>query len=97
MSGKPIEQAKSAIRHALQSLRGGDSFQIINFSEHASQLGSQPLEATPANIQKGLNYVAVLNGDGPTEMIDGIKAALDFPHDRSGCGSSAFYGRRHWQ
>src|SRR5258705_7715533 len=47
----------------------------------ASHLGSRPLEATPANIQKGLNYVAALNSDGPTEMIEGIRAALDFPHD----------------
>jgi Ca-activated chloride channel homolog len=81
MSGEPIAQAKAAIRHALKQLQPGDSFQIINFSERASQLGTKPLEATPANIRKGLAYVSALNSDGPTEMIEGIKAALDFPHD----------------
>ncbi|WP_050785874.1 VIT domain-containing protein [Pedosphaera parvula] len=81
MSGEPIAQAKAAIRHALKQLQPGDSFQIINFSEHASQLGAKPLEATPENIRKGLAYVEALNSDGPTEMIEGIKAALDFPHD----------------
>jgi Ca-activated chloride channel homolog len=81
MSGEPIAQAKAAIRHALKQLQPGDSFQIINFSERASQLGATPLEATPANIRKGLAYVDALNSDGPTEMIEGIKAALDFPHD----------------
>lgn len=81
MSGEPIAQAKAAIRHALKQLQPGDSFQIINFSEHASQLGAKPLEATSANIRKGLAYVDALNSDGPTEMIEGIKAALDFPHD----------------
>jgi Ca-activated chloride channel family protein len=81
MSGLPIEQAKAAIGRALGLLRQEDSFQIINFSERASRLGDRPLPATPANVSKGLDYVAALNGDGPTAMIEGIKAALDFPHD----------------
>src|SRR6185369_7138157 len=81
MSGEPITQAKAAIRHALQQLEPGDSFQVINFSERASRLGIRPLEATPANIRAGLRYVDSLTGDGPTQMIEGIKAALDFPHD----------------
>jgi Ca-activated chloride channel family protein len=81
MSGRPIEQAKFAIRHALRQLRPDDSFQIINFSERASRLGDTPLEATPDNVRSGLEYLAALDGDGPTEMLEGIKAALDFPHD----------------
>src|SRR5262249_46311293 len=47
----------------------------------SSQLGPRPLVATPANVQRGLNYLRALEGDGPTMMIEGIKAALDFPHD----------------
>jgi Ca-activated chloride channel family protein len=81
MSGAPIEQAKAAIRQALERLQPEDSFQIINFSEQSSALGPRPLSATPANIGKGLGYLSELNGDGPTMMLEGIKAALDFPHD----------------
>ncbi len=81
MSGAPIDQAKTAIRRALSRLQPGDSFQIINFSERSSALGAKPLEATPANVRRGLDYLASLTGDGPTMMIEGIKAALDFPHD----------------
>jgi Ca-activated chloride channel family protein len=81
MSGAPILQAKTAILRALDHLQSGDTFQIINFSEHASQLGKKPLAATPENIQKGRDYVTQLNGDGPTEMIEGVRAALDFDHD----------------
>ena len=81
MSGAPILQAKTAILRALDHLQSGDTFQIINFSEHASQLGRKPLAATPENIQKGRDYVTQLNGDGPTEMIEGVRAALDFDHD----------------
>ncbi|MEO2013417.1 MAG: VIT domain-containing protein [Fuerstiella sp.] len=81
MRGTPITQAKAAITCALQSLTPRDSFQIIRFSNNASQLGPAPVLATEANIQRGLKYVASLNGTGGTHMIEGIKAALDFPHD----------------
>ncbi len=81
MSGQPIAQAKTAIERALKHLESDDSFQIINFSEKASALGPKPVEATPENIRRGLAYLKKLNSDGGTMMIEGIKAALDFPHD----------------
>jgi Ca-activated chloride channel family protein len=90
MSGEPIAQAKAAIRHALQKMRLDDSFQLISFSISASQLGAAPLEATPENIAKGLKYLDTLEGAGGTEMIQGIKAALDFPHDPKRIRTVAF-------
>ncbi|MHC4752210.1 MAG: VIT domain-containing protein [Planctomycetota bacterium] len=81
MSGKPIAKAKQAIKRALKKLQPDDTFQIIRFSNNASQLGPNPLPATPANIRKGLKYVDSLHGSGGTMMIEGIKAALDFAHD----------------
>jgi Ca-activated chloride channel family protein len=81
MSGRPVAQAKAAVARGLSLLRPGDSFQIISFSITASQLGPTPLEATPENIRRGLNYLHGLEGEGGTMMIEGIKAALDFPHD----------------
>ncbi|MCA9083995.1 MAG: VWA domain-containing protein [Planctomycetaceae bacterium] len=81
MSGQPIAQAKAAVRHALQSLTPRDTFQIIRFSNNASQLGTEPVLATEDNIKRGLKYLDSLNGSGGTQMIEGIKAALDFPHD----------------
>ncbi len=81
MSGKPIEQAKVAIEQALRSLEPDDTFQIIRFSNDASQFGPAPVPATPENVRRGLKYLASLRGGGGTMMIEGIKAALDFPHD----------------
>jgi len=81
MNGLPLQQAKAAIERALQLLRPGDSFQLITFSLSAVQLGNHPLEATPGNIQRGLRYLRSLDAEGGTMMIEGIKAALDFPHD----------------
>ncbi len=83
MNGKPIEQARSAVQRGLRSLRPDDTFQIIQFSNNASSLGPMPVVATPENIRRGLKYLDQLDGHGGTEMIEGIKAALDFPHDES--------------
>jgi Ca-activated chloride channel family protein len=81
MSGMPLKQAKAAVERGLRLLQPGDSFQLINFSTKAGQLGPAPLEATPQNIQRGLKYLNSLNSEGGTMMIEGIRAALAFPHD----------------
>ena len=81
MDGRPITQAKAAVERALSLMEPGDSFQIINFSDSASQLGPKPIEATQENVRRGRNYLRRLNGGGGTMMIEGIKASLDFPHD----------------
>src|SRR5258708_2752606 len=78
---RPIEQAKAAVQQALQLLQPEDSFQLITFSMRASQFGARPLAATAENIRRASSYLASLNGEGGTMMIEGIKAALDFPHD----------------
>ncbi|HMJ64945.1 MAG TPA: VIT domain-containing protein, partial [Candidatus Binatia bacterium] len=80
MEGGPLAQAKAAVRRALTLLREDDSFQLINFSMSASQLGRIPLNASPENVQRGLRYLDHLNAEGGTMMIEGIKAALVFPH-----------------
>ncbi|MFN3165683.1 MAG: VIT and vWA domain-containing protein [Phycisphaeraceae bacterium] len=81
MSGEPMRQSKDAMRHALKQLRPTDTFQIIRFSNDASAFGPDPVPATPRNIRRALDYVDGLSGSGGTMMIEGIKAALDFPHD----------------
>lgn len=82
MSGTPMAQSKDAMRRALDRLEPGDSFQVIRFSNDASKLGPQPLAATADNIRQGKKYVDSLRGSGGTHMIEGIKAALDYHHDR---------------
>ena len=81
MRGQPMAKAKEAIRRCLRKLDPDDTFQVIRFSNNASQLGPAPIPATPANVRSALRYVERLSGSGGTQMIEGIKAALDFPHD----------------
>lgn len=81
MSDEPLAVAKRAAARALRRLGPDDTFQVIQFSEAAAQLGATPLPATPANLERGLAYLESLHSEGGTMMIEGIKAALDFPHD----------------
>ncbi len=81
MDGAPIEKAKEAARRCLRKLSPEDSFQIVTFSMSASKMGPAPVPATPENVAQGLKYLDGLNGEGGTMMIEGIRAALDFPHD----------------
>ena len=81
MKDKPIEKSKDAVTRALRQLQPNDTFQIIRFSNNASQLGPHPIPATEENIRRGLEYVQNLSGSGGTQMIEGVKAALSFAHD----------------
>ena len=81
MSGEPMKQAKAAILSALEHLTPSDTFQIIRFSDNASHFGPKPVPATRENISNARRYVKKLRGQGGTMMIEGVKQALDFPHD----------------
>ena len=83
MSGRPLQQAKDAVLVALDRLGSNDTFQIIRFSDTASQFGARPVRATERNLTAARNFVSRLRANGGTEMINGVKAALDFPHDPS--------------
>ena len=81
MSGVPIEAAKDVVRRALKAVRPGDTFQIIRFSDRASGYSRQPVPATPGNVHRALAYLEGLHGEGGTEMISGIRAALGYAPD----------------
>ena len=81
MRGEPMAQAKAAVLAALDLLEPGDTFQVIRFSSSTSQFGPDPVPATTENIARARRYVRGLEGGGGTRMIEGIRAALHFPHD----------------
>ncbi len=81
MRGEPISAAKQAMRRCITHMQPGDTFRVIRFSEAASQLSQEPLTNTPENIRRGLVYIEQMSGSGGTQMIEGIKAALDYPED----------------
>jgi Ca-activated chloride channel family protein len=83
MNGEPIAHAKRALRRGLELLEPEDTFQLITFSLRASTFGRNPLPATRENIEDAMRYLDTLNGEGGTEMLEGVHVALNFPHDSS--------------
>lgn len=83
MDGEPLNQAKAAVEHTLARLDVDDTFQVIDFSDSTSTIGDEPLKATRRNLESGLSYVRGLKAGGGTMMMNGVKAALNMPRDRS--------------
>jgi Ca-activated chloride channel family protein len=81
MSGFPIEKSKEAMRRCIKGMNPRDTFQVIRFSEAASQFSPKPIPNTPGNVEKGLKYIDEMAGEGGTQMIEGIKAALNYDRD----------------
>ncbi|MDR8524180.1 marine proteobacterial sortase target protein [Shewanella fidelis] len=79
MSGDAIEQAKSAIKHALAGLRPQDSFNILQFNSRVSKWSEHAMPATANNIGSAQNYINHLHADGGTEMSLALDAALKQP------------------
>lgn len=81
MSGVPIGAAKDAMHRALDDMGKDDRFQVLRFSESASGLAPGPIPPTPSNKQRAHDYVTGMHGMGGTQMIAGVEAALNQPHD----------------
>jgi Ca-activated chloride channel family protein len=83
MEGRPLAQAKAAIRTALTRMRPDDTFQIIKFSNDAQFMSPTPLPASRENVAKALRHLDQPYGGGGTMMLEGITKSLDFPRDES--------------
>jgi len=77
MSGFPIDKAKETMDLALSTLNPHDTFNLITFAGDTAVLFSEPVPATPQNLQKAKKFLASQEGNGGTEMMKAIKAALD--------------------
>ena len=78
---QPLNQPKAALSQVINTLTPRDASQIIRFSSNASQLGNQPLPATTDKLQNVLRWLTERNAGSGTQMIEGIKPALDFPQE----------------
>jgi Ca-activated chloride channel family protein len=83
MSGQPIAQAKAAVDVALQKMTPGDTFQVVKFASGAEQMSPGPMIVDGSSVAFARQYVRDMQGNGGTEMLKGINAALDFPHDEN--------------
>jgi Ca-activated chloride channel family protein len=81
MMGQPMDTAVAAVKKALDGMGPDDTFQVLRFAGDTSQLADAPLPNTPENRRRGVAFLTEMSGGGGTEMLAGIKAALDRPAD----------------
>ncbi|MEM9216130.1 MAG: VIT domain-containing protein [Cyanobacteria bacterium P01_F01_bin.150] len=78
-SGRPLAQCQTLMRRFIDGLHPQDTFNVVNFANTAQQLSKMPLDNTPKNRQRALNYVNSLRAGGGTEMLRGLKTVLNLP------------------
>jgi Ca-activated chloride channel family protein len=83
MEGFPIEKAKETMRLALDGLYPQDTFNLITFAGDTEILFPEPVPATPENLRAAKKFLSNRKGDGGTEMMKAIRAALA-PSDAQG-------------
>ena len=82
MWGEPLDTAKAVITEALRKMGPEDTFQLIAFDSSTESMSPQSLPRSPENIAAAERWLGNLRGGGGTEMLAGIRAALDQPYDK---------------
>ena len=77
MSGAPLDAAKALVKEALKHMNPNDRFTIMRFSDAVSAFSALPLANTPSNVEKGVAFIDAMAGMGGTEMLSGIRRALE--------------------
>ena len=76
MQGQSIEQAREALRVALDTLTVRDRFNLIEFSDLPTALFGRPVDVTAANLQTARHFIDGLEADGGTEMLQPLEQAM---------------------
>jgi Ca-activated chloride channel family protein len=76
MSGASIEQARRALVLAVDRLRAGDRFNVIQFNDTATPLFDAPRPATRDNVSAAKEWVSKLVATNGTEMMSALQLAL---------------------
>jgi Ca-activated chloride channel family protein len=78
-AGDPLLKSQELMRRFISGLNPDDTFTIIDFSSTTRQLSAHPLPNTPQNRTQAINYINSLQANGGTELLNGIRAVLNFP------------------
>jgi Ca-activated chloride channel family protein len=76
MEGASMEQAKAALLLALDDLKSGDKFNIIDFDSTARPLFTDSKFADASSIGTAKEFVEKITADGGTEMRSALQLAM---------------------
>jgi Ca-activated chloride channel homolog len=78
MAGDSIEEARTALKHILGSLKPQDSFDLITFGSHSRSLLGRLTKAEPRVVRQAQDFVGKMDADmGGTEIEDALNLAFD--------------------
>ncbi len=83
-SGDPLLKSQELMRRFINGLNPNDTFTIIDFANTTQQLSAKPLANTAENRRKAIAYIDKLNANGGTELLNGIRAVMNFPAAQEG-------------
>src|SRR5690606_31129320 len=76
MSGHKMDQARTALRQALDDLRPTDRFRLIAFNSGVRSFREGWSPVTPATLADARRYIAALQPTGGTNIAGALDAAL---------------------
>src|SRR5437764_1563772 len=76
MEGASMQQAKAALLLALDDLKSGDKFNIIDFDSTARLLFNDSKFADAPSIAAAKSFVDTIKADGGTEMLNALRLAM---------------------
>ena len=90
MSGDKLAQAKTALEQLLGSLREGDRFRIIAFSNGVRRFAAEWTPASPDQRRRGVDWVRALDANGGTNISGALEEAYSLPPAASALGVVVF-------
>lgn len=78
-SGFPLEESKALTLALIETLRPGDTFNVVSFSSVAEQLWDAPKECTPDHLATARNRIQSLTANGSTHFLPAIDMSLSQP------------------
>jgi len=76
MEGASMQQAKAALLLAIDELKPGDKFNIVDFDSTARTLFEDSRFADASSIAEAKKFVETISADGGTEMLNALKLAM---------------------
>jgi uncharacterized protein YegL len=71
-----LDKAIVALKFGIRSLHAGDRFNVVHFASDEHVFETKLLPATPANFDRGIEYVSKLEANGGTDIDSALEAAL---------------------
>jgi Ca-activated chloride channel family protein len=79
MGGAPIQQARASLVFAVNQLRAGERFNIIEFNSSSRRLFPASVTASEHNVARAREFIRHLQAGGGTEMLPALQLALRQP------------------